>query len=386
MVSRCLPAVALLLAGAAGAAPPPGTAGVVHFDGGVGVTAVRWGADGRLEVREASLGVAKPRPTLVALMQGEDLYAAVEDGDGQWHVVRHRPFREGASAVSLPWKGERPTALTARGGRVYVGSPGRVDVVDFTGAAPVFREGFRSEHESTSRKAVDAFAWSGDTLVAVDDIVTPKFAFVLDIAGGLPKHRLTTSLLAGANEHYEDAAAWGDTVVMTTRFLHRSGSGHRLVVMKLGETEPADDLRSRLAYLQGKALPPRLKQRALTEGGGHGPGGGRSTVLAGDRRTAWRGVAMPDARHAVICAEERGLLVIPVDLPEGRKGRTLDLGGPCAHLVHDGGALVALVKPRRGPAGLVVLRWDPGAAMPVVAGRFPLPGRPLRLADGRSGR
>eukprot|EP00029_Vermamoeba_vermiformis_P009695 TRINITY_DN491_c0_g1_i2.p1 TRINITY_DN491_c0_g1~~TRINITY_DN491_c0_g1_i2.p1 ORF type:complete len:406 (-),score=116.78 TRINITY_DN491_c0_g1_i2:83-1276(-) len=129
-----------------------------------------------------------------------------------------------------------PTAIIAIKNRVFLGFPGRVGCVDLLEpklSLGVFHEWqeqtWGREKDASFLKTIDAFAYDSKsvakTLVAVDDVSWPKYAFSYDLIAKF-------DLPDGINEHYTYAAKHGDTLAITAKYSHRGGRGNRLVVME----------------------------------------------------------------------------------------------------------------------------------------------------------
>jgi hypothetical protein len=133
-----------------------------------------------------------------------------------------------------------PTAIIAIKEKVFLGFPGRVGFVDLL-ESKLSVNMFHEWKEQTwgqhgFLKTVDAFAYDSNsaskTLIAVDDVSWPKYAFSYDLSQHPPKFVAKFDLPDGVNEHYTHAAKYSDTLVLTAAYSHRGGKGNRLVVMQ----------------------------------------------------------------------------------------------------------------------------------------------------------
>jgi hypothetical protein len=254
-------------------------------------------------------------------------------------VERREPFTANpATSVNL---GQAPASLLGLGPGCLVGLEGRVDFVEFSGGKGKARTLFEDGQKA---KPVDFLVPLGESaFVAVDDVVTPKYAFVFDLeAGSVAEHRFTAELPAGANERYLDVAVRGDELVITASFGVLDGSGNTLYRWSVEKREAAARPHEEFLPRSGLDESPKL--------------------LAGDKMTYWQGLGMI-GDHAFIGAGARGVLhtAIPVE-----DAALLDVGGYVLDLVVSGARILVLTaelvekgdEVDLGQRHVVELAWD----------------------------
>ncbi len=301
-------------------------------------------------------------PVTAALAAGGESLVLARGRVVEWH----RPFSPGAPVVEVNVERE-PSALLLLGQRLYIGSRGRVDMVDLSAGQrlPVL------VHEVPNLpKPIDFLLELGASrVVAVDDIVVPKVGIVFY---QWPDDRLEFQfqgdLPAGPNEVYVDAAANDHRLFLLARFSTRAGYGHRLYRCEVVREE-----------IQCQAW---LEQVALRTG--------EATLVAGERYSDWEGLAVT-GEDAFVCAGERGLLHLTGDRFEQVSPRD-----PCLDLIGDG-VRMAVLEPggplptarngvRLGQSGnaadrsyLALIEWDPSSKRRISRWRYPVPRGVTRL-------
>ena len=303
---------------------------------------------------EVDLALALPRRDRelpAAAVDGKHVYLARGTG-----VVRREPFTvEPAPAVDM---GQAPASLLGLGPGCLVGLGGQVSYVDFSDGKGVERTVFESKELD---KPVDFLVPLGkDAFVAVDDVVTPKYAFVLDLVPGeVAAHRFTAELPAGANERYMDVAARGGELVITATFGVMHGSGNTLYRWLVEKKE--------LAGIPHEEFLPRMA----------GDDDERTKLLAGDKMTYWQGLGLV-GDHAFIGAGARG--VLHADIPV-KEAALFDAGGYVLDLVVSGDRIIVLtaqIVEKKGEVELgqrhvVELAWDADGRKLSEKGRHVLP-------------
>ena len=203
-------------------------------------------------------------------------------------------FRE-VARVDLVFDGLPPTALHGfADGRVLLGFTDRVDFVDLQAGTQEVLHDLRGQ-SSRSSKAIDAFAWNGGSLlVAVDDILTPKWMVNFDVSlARRPTLLGTTRLPDGVNEHNRDAL-FLDThsLVLLSEFGHMGGRGSILSFLSLDTAA--------LNFTAAFAV--ELMEWEAEEG----------TTWVGPF-SRMRKLEKSTNNDIVIAAEERGLVIIPAE-------------------------------------------------------------------------
>ena len=295
---------------------------------------------GSLEMGEV-IEVDRPASSLApaTAVHGEVLYLA-----RGFEVERRRPFTS-PPAVDARKVQEQPSSLLGTDAGCFVGLEGRVDYVDFSGSKPAV---LRLHEDRSLAKPVDFIVPMDGGLVAVDDQVVPKYAFVFHLHPDQPAdYRFTAQLPAGPNEHYSDAVVVDGDLVITATFGVMTGPGNTLYrwpIKKSSDSESGEELEE----FQPKHQP-----------------GLAPTLLAGSGYTPWNGLGVIGDR-LFIGAGTRGVLFGHAD---GKPDRLHDVDGWCLDLVVMGGRLVALVadgemdleqRTVTGKRQIVVLEWDSG--------------------------
>jgi hypothetical protein len=308
--------------------------------------------DGAIEPGEA-IEVDRPDSGLVPAtsVHGQILYLARGS-----EVERRRPFASPAAADARKVQGQPASLLGSEGG-CFVGLEGRVDYVDFTGSTPELM----MLHEDLSlAKPVDFIVPMDGGLVAVDDEVVPRYAFVFHLHPDQPAvHRFTAELPSGPNETYSDVVVVDDDLFITATFGVITGPGNTLYrwpIRKSSDAESGEQL---------EEFKPEHKP-GLTP-----------TLLAGSAFTHWNGLGVL-GDHLFIGAGRRGVLLGPVD---GKPDRLHDVDGWCLDLLVLGERLVVLVADGEQDPGthrvsgarqIVVLSWDAGRETLVEEARHDL--------------
>jgi len=304
---------------------------------------------GALELGEA-IEVDRPDSGRVPAtsVHGQVLYLARGS-----EVERRRPFASPASVDARKLQGQ-PASLLGSDGGCFVGLEGRVDYVDFSGSTP---ELMKLHEDPSLAKPVDFIVPMDGGLVAVDDEVVPKYAFVFHLHPDRPAvHRFTAELPSGPNESYADAVVVDGTLVITATFGVITGPGNTLYrwpVRKSSDSESGEQL---------EEFQPR-----------HRPGLA-PTLLAGSTFTHWNGLGVL-GDHLFIGAGRRGVLHGPVD---GKPDRLHDVDGWCLDLLVIGERLIVLVADGEedpetyrvsGARQILVLSWDAEKESLVEKGR-----------------
>ncbi len=254
------------------------------------------------------------------------------------YLERHAPL-DASGKASIAELDDVPASLLCSGQSCLVGLESRLDRVDFGRRKPKVRT---IHEEDLFPKPVDFLVRSGPLVVAVDDEVMPKYAFVLELEGGRARHLYTTGLPSGPNETYMDAIAVDGTLVVTAQYGIMDGSGNTLYRWKIGRDPEKTS---------------RLKEFFPEE-----PEGMKPRLVAGEEPSFWNGLGAID-RHVFIGAGGRGILHMELG---DEQALLHDAGGPVADLLVLGGRIIALVGggggARCGEGGavaLVILTWSP---------------------------
>lgn len=276
-------------------------------------------------------------------------------------VLRCRPFSDPSVLDAMQVK-EPPSSLMGAQNGCFVGMTGRVDWVDFSGA----RKTPAVVHQDPAvMKPVDFILRTGDDgIVAVDDEVFPRYAFVLRLDPDIPAvHRFTSDLPSGPNETYRDVIHVDGTLVIAATYGVMDGPGNTIYRWPISRKEHDGDPLGEFQSEARPGIPPRL--------------------LAGTSFTHVGGLgAIGD--HIFLGAGVRGILHLPMG---GEPAVLHDVGGWCLDLLVDDGRVVALVAvagedgqdPRwsdgsvSGDRQLVVLSWEPSTSTLAETARHDLP-------------
>ncbi|MEL6544988.1 MAG: hypothetical protein AAFQ82_10205 [Myxococcota bacterium] len=133
-----------------------------------------------------------------------------------------------------------PTALHVHRGTLFVGLPGRVLTYRNGGAALEELYTFENSH---GRKEVDAIVSSDTHLVAVDDVMTPKylFTFRLDPASSSPTHAFSQELRTALNLTYRGAAIAEESLALRWTTHSRGGASEAIELFALNAAEKRFD-------------------------------------------------------------------------------------------------------------------------------------------------
>ena len=264
-------------------------------------------------------------------VSGETLYLARGA-----YLERHSPLEPDGKPVIAELE-DVPASLLCSARSCLVGQESRVEHVDFGRRRP---RPTTIHEEDQFPKPVDFLVPAGELVVAVDDEVAPKYAFVLEREGTSARYLHTVGLMSGPNETYLDSIAIDGTLVSVAQFGVMDGSGNTLYLWKIGK-DP------------GKTT---IVSEYFPEGRG-----GVEKIIAGEEGSFWNGLGAID-RHLFIGAGTRGIL--HMDMGD-EKGLLHDVGGPVADLLVLEGRIIALVGEGGGErcgegkaVALVILTWN----------------------------
>jgi hypothetical protein len=273
-------------------------------------------------VERAALSDASWTPLCVAISSGDYAYVVTRQATWQNTLSRFEPFNPNSKPVNIDVGDLRVTAMIEVAGKLYLGLPGEVRVVDFSEKEPSAREFFSAKRtdKKDSRKTIDAFARCGELVVAIDDVVWPKYAYIF----GTDKTGLTTvheaDLPMHANTQYYEAVGDGTRMALLAQFSHRGGSGSIVEFFEVGAKSLEEKL-TKVEYV------PRDEKQS-------------PSLLAGDDFSSLNGMAFIDGA-LLVGAGERGILTIPTDV--FRKPSLTATKGNCTDILLKDGRLFALV-------------------------------------------
>jgi len=218
----------------------------------------------------------------------------------------------------LPYTPSALFALSATQG--FVGSNSTVESLLLEGGEMIREQVYN--FKPVAKKVVDAFAFNEKTktLVAVDDTIWPKWAFVFDASTpAKPKHKFNHMLPEMVNEQFQEAALGGkdgNLLALTAFFSHRGGKGQHLYVLRV-EQEQLQDLAT-FGEFSGR----ETNEIELII----------SAPKTEQRFKAWKGLGFL-GEHILLGASERGIIAINSrDISDSTKPELVDVGGSCLHL------------------------------------------------------
>lgn len=183
-------------------------------------------------------------------------------------------------------------------------------------------------------KEIDAFCRDGSELIAIDDVVRPKFAVHLAERDSVVAVVGELDLPSGANERYITGALSGDRFVALSSYSHGSSQGHRLrrFTLKSGELVETAKL---VEYVpRAGSLGDWENRYELVPD--------KAVLLGGKEFTRWTEVVIHEGR-VLVSAGTRGVLEFGID-EETATPKYHDVGGDCLDLKVVDGQALALVR------------------------------------------
>jgi hypothetical protein len=252
-------------------------------------------------------------------------------GDSRVYLVRRlgensndlkwvEPFNAQSKPKSLDLKTLPVSALMEVSGKLYVGLPGEVRVVDFDAKAIETVEFYKAKKQH-ARKTIDAFARCGELIVAIDDVVTPKYAYVFKRTQTGMAFAYEANLPDSANSQYYEAIGDGNRLAVLAKFGHRGGYGTSIDFFEVDATK--------MTYKRDVSeVQPRDEKE-------------KPSTLVGDTLTGLGGMAYIKS-GLIVGAGERGIIFIPND--KDAKATQIDSKGSCSDLMLKSGRVFALVQ------------------------------------------
>lgn len=230
------------------------------------------------------------------------------------------PFNAQSKPKSLNLKTLPVSALMEVSGKLYLGLPGEVRVVDFDAMAVEAAEFYKAK-KTYPEKTVDAFARCGELIVAIDDVVTPKYAYVFKRTETGMTFAYEADLPDSVNSQYYEAAGEGNRLAVVANFGHRGGGGTSIDFFEVDA--------SKMTHKRevGEFQPRDEKEKPRT--------------LVGDTLTGLSGMAFIE-HGLIVGAGERGIIFIPND--KDAKATQIDTKGSCTDLLLKSGRIFALVQ------------------------------------------
>ncbi len=255
-------------------------------------------------------------------------------------IEHRRPFVE----PNVLWTGQvdrRPSAMSVFNGIVYVGSAGQVTAIDMNqgGRAQILHTDPTMDASKGQAKPIDFFVRLGPRLVAIDNVVVPKFAYVFERdAAGRMRFLYRDDLPEGVNEQITHGTGSGDAMFLTSRFGHRGAFGYRLYRCRVGASSIANSTVARTAFPRGTFAHDRTERVGPDLGG------------------PWTGIAATQDR-ILLGGQHKGIVILDPDAPEA--ARFVDVGGTCDGLLLVGKTVLALVNAGRGTnSKIVAYHWN----------------------------
>ena len=329
--------------------------GVELASGGVTQLAAQEFDVSQFIVDRESLSSPSWTPIYVAIASGEYAYVVTRQATYKNTLSRFEPFNPKSKPINVDLGELGVTAMIEVAGKLYCGLPGEVRVVDFAEKEPSAKE-FFSAHRTDNKKnkkTIDAFARCGDKVVAIDDVVWPKYAYVFkgDEKGLSAPYE--ADLPRGANSQYYEATGDGQRMALLEHFSHREAEGSRVEFYEVGDTE--------LDYKLGRS---EFVLRAKDE---------KPVLLAGDELTPFCGMAFIDD-GLLVGAGSRGILTIYTDV--FKKAALTSTTGECTDILMKDGRLFALVN---NGVNMELVEFSISAAGLKEAARHKLNAAPTRL-------
>jgi hypothetical protein len=131
----------------------------------------------------------------------------------------------GKSPVVIHLEDLAPAALRELHSTLFIGEKGKVLAWDVSKKDARPEVIYQTEKRWKPKKNTDAFALCGGLLVAVDNVMSPKYAFVFRVSEEGPEFLYTGNLPFGVNSQYFEAAGADGKLAILKRFGHRGGSG-----------------------------------------------------------------------------------------------------------------------------------------------------------------
>jgi hypothetical protein len=260
-------------------------------------------------------------------------YVLTRDGKDS-RLERFEPFGERKATVAIPLENLTPAAMKEVHSTLYIGANGKVLAWDVLKKGTHPELVFKTKEKWAAAKNVDAFALCGDLLVAVDNVISPKWAFVFRLTGNRAAYLYTAKLPSGINSQYFEAAGADGKLAILGRYSHRGGSGEFVNLLEITEKELKHRCKFREFY-------PRSRGADM-----------KTVKFVAGNRSSFRGVEFDGAR-LLLGAGKRGLIILPHDTTI--EPSSVDLGGNCTDLVKRGDRLFALVQTVGETTRLVVL-------------------------------
>jgi hypothetical protein len=304
--------------------------------------------------------LSDPSPVVpfVATAGNRFCYVLTRRGKGS-RLARFEPFGDRQEPVVIHLEDLAPAALRELHSTLFIGEKGKVLAWDVSKKDARPEVIYQTEKRWKPKKNTDAFALCGGLLVAVDNVMSPKYAFVFRVSEEGPEFLYTGNLPFGVNSQYFEAAGADGKLAILKRFGHRGGSGESVEFFTVTE----EGIREVRAF--GEFYPRE----------GRGAASEARQLVPGDR-SSFHGLEF-DGNRLLLGAGKRGLIIIPHD--SKIKPSNVDLGGNCTDLVKRGPGLFALVQTADKTTRLVVLKKKEGKW--VVETGHDLANRAFRFAD-----
>jgi hypothetical protein len=196
------------------------------------------------------------------------------------------------------------------------------------------------------RKEVDAFAHSGSDLIAVDNIMTPKYAFVFELNSDfIGTHKFTAELPAGINETVRGADISGDLLFVWSSYGIQSGYGQKLLATQIDKVTQQFNTVWNVSEFEPQQ-PTNPETPPTTP-----------TLLVGNNYTAWQGIAAYQGR-LFIAGGDRGIIHLPYNTTTAPAATQFATRGACTDIIAYQGRLLALTQVSATQSSLLILEWD----------------------------
>ncbi|CAG0984382.1 hypothetical protein ANRL2_02702 [Anaerolineae bacterium] len=230
------------------------------------------------------------------------------------------PFNAQSKPKSLNLKTLPVSALIEVAGKLYLGLPGEVRVVDCDAKSVEATEFYKAK-KTYEGKTVDAFARCGEMIVAIDDVVTPKYAYVFKRTDTGMTFAYEADLPNSANSQYYEAVGDGTRLAVLAHFGLQGGYGTSIDFFEVD----ASKMTYKRDVREGQSWDERDKP----------------STLVGEKLTGLSGMAFIE-NGLIVGAGERGIIFIPND--KDAKATQIGTKGSCTDLLLKSGRVFALVQ------------------------------------------
>ena len=302
-------------------------------------------------------------PQLATSAFGDRFYIARRDRISQEFILERHHFFSDTKTISWNLGTLELTAILGMENTCLVASIGRLDRYDFN-HTPVTRDwSFLPPEPDQKLGHVDTFTRSHKHLVAIDNALLHKTAYVFELSSQ-PQLCFWSSLPDYTNETCHQAALTNNKLAIRTSFFHRGGSGQRLLLFDIEQ----DSLITSAQAMEIRGVGMfRFGHRRL----------------AGRMHSNWQGLGIL-GDNVILGAQERGIILCDCAMEDEDQAQRQKLGGVCEDLVVCNQKIYALVssggKGRKQKTRLVVLEQQPDQTELTTLNEFELDFNPTQFS------